>query len=397
MQKLPTRQILNTVTQNLRGRVTPVARLGSFPAARQSACAYSTMRAARYYGKEDIRVETIPEPSVGAGQIKIRPAFVGICGTDLHEYLGGPNFCPTTPHPVTRETIPVTLGHEFSGVIDEIGPGVTGFKLGQPCAVQPTIFCGSCAACDSHSENVCHSGGFVGLSGGGGGLSGAVCVSATHVFPLPKELPLEIGALVEPLAVAWHAVSAASELFPESVVVVIGGGPIGLAAILCLKAKGVREIIVSEVATSRQAFAKQMGATRVLNPLREDLKAVGLELSGGRGADVVIDCAGVPASIKSACEAVKTKGEIVNVAIWEKEIPFNPNWVTFKESVFKSVLGYQREDFQAVIDNLANGSIKPSQMITRKIKLDDIVEDGIKALVNDKDNQVKILVDMSAT
>jgi threonine dehydrogenase-like Zn-dependent dehydrogenase len=274
------------------------------------------MRAARYYGKEDIRVENIPEPSVSAGQIKvsallskrhgrpfglqlnlpqIRPAFVGICGTDLHEYLGGPNFCPTTPHPVTHETIPVTLGHEFSGVIQEIGPGVTGFTLGQPCAVQPTIFCGSCAACDAHSENVCHSGGFVGLSGGGGGLSDAVCVSATHVFPLPNELPLEIGALVEPLAVAWHAVSAASELSPESVVVVIGGGPIGLATILCLKAKGVQNIILSEVATSRQLFAKQMGASQVVNPIREDLKGVALELSDGRGADVIFDCAGVPA------------------------------------------------------------------------------------------------------
>jgi threonine dehydrogenase-like Zn-dependent dehydrogenase len=277
---------------------------------------YGTMRAARYYGKEDIRVENIPEPSVGAGQIKvsallskrhgrlfglqlnllqIRPAFVGICGTDLHEYLGGPNFCPTTPHPVTHETIPVTLGHEFSGVIQEIGPGVTGFTLGQPCAVQPTIFCGSCAACDAHSENVCHSGGFVGLSGGGGGLSDAVCVSATHVFPLPSKLPLEIGALVEPLAVAWHAVSAASELSPESVVVVIGGGPIGLATILCLKAKGVQKIIVSEVATSRQLFGKQMGASQVVNPIRENLKGVALELSDGRGADVVFDCAGVPA------------------------------------------------------------------------------------------------------
>lgn len=354
------------------------------------------MRAARYYGKEDIRIEQVPEPSAGPGQIKIAPAFVGICGTDLHEYLGGPNFCPTTAHPLTKESIPVTLGHEFSGIIKEIGPDVTGFKVGQPCAVQPTLFCGHCTACDTEAENVCHSGGFVGLSGGGGGLSEAVCVNATHVFPLPEHLPLEIGALVEPLSVAWHAMSAATDINTESIVVILGGGPIGLATILCLKAKGVHNIIVSEVAASRQNFAKQFGATRVVNPIKDNVKEIVLELSGGKGADAVFDCAGVPASIKCACEVVKTKGTVVNVAIWEKEIPFNPNWITWKESAFKSVLGYRREDFEAVIKNLGSGAIEPSCMITRKIKLENIVEDGINALVTDKDNQVKILVDIHA-
>lgn len=100
-------------------------------------------------------------------------------------------------------------------------------------------------------------------------------------------------------------------------------------------------------------------------------------------------------SVKGACEVVRTRGTVVNIAIWEKEIPFNPNWLTFKESAYKSVLGYQREDFQAVIDNLASGAIKPSQMITRKIKMENIVEDGINALITDKDNQVKILVDIN--
>ncbi|KAF2967324.1 hypothetical protein GQX73_g6258 [Xylaria multiplex] len=354
------------------------------------------MKAVRYYGKEDIRIEQVSEPTVGPGQIKIAPAFVGICGTDLHEYLGGPHFCPTGQHPVTGETIPVTLGHEFSGVIKEIGPGVTGFEIGQACAVQPTIFCGHCAACEGAAENVCQNGGFVGLSGGGGGLSEAVCVNATHVFPLPEGLELETGALVEPLSVAWHALSAAPEIGPDSIVLVIGGGPIGLALILCLKAKGVKTIIVSEIAASRQNFAKQFGATQVINPVNDDVTKVVLTLSNGSGADVTFDCAGVPSSIKSACTAVKAKGTVVNVAIWEKEIPFNPNWVTAKESTYKSVLGYQKRDFEAVIENLRTGAIKPSGMITAKIKFENVVEDGIKRLISDKDNHVKILVDINA-
>ncbi|EFX04995.1 allantoate permease [Grosmannia clavigera kw1407] len=362
-----------------------------------------TMRAARYYGKEDIRIEQVPEPSIRPGQIKIAPAFVGICGTDLHEFLGGPNFCPEKPHGVTGETIPVTLGHEFSGVITEIGPNIDPasigdrhFEVGQRVAVQPTIFCGHCAACATGAANVCHDGGFVGLSGGGGGLSEAVCVSATHVFPLPDNLSLEEGALVEPLSVSWHAVSAAPEIGPESVVLVLGGGPIGLAAVLCLKAKGVKTIVVSEIAATRQAFAAQFGADRIVNPIEEDVVQVVLALSEGRGADAVFDCAGVPASIKSACEAVKTKGTVVNVAIWEKPILFNPNWITFKESSYKSVLGYQPEDFRAVIENLRTGSIKARGMITGKIRLENLVQEGIKRLIEDKDNQVKILVDVNA-
>lgn len=379
---------------SLRGFVARGPRITT-AAFRRTGPYYSTMRAARYWGKEDIRVEQIPIPAVRPNQIKLAPAFVGICGTDLHEYMGGPNFCPTTPHGVTGETIPVTLGHEFSGIITEIGSDVKGFEIGQPCTVQPTIFCGHCVACAAHAENVCHDGGFVGLSGGGGGLSEAVCVSATHVFPLPQNLTLEMGALVEPIAVSWHAVSAAPGIGEDTVALVLGGGPIGLAAILCLKAKGVKNIIVSEVATSRQNFARQFGASSIVNPATEDVKQLILDATNGKGADVVFDCAGVPASIKSACETVKTKGTIVNVAIWEKEIPFNPNLITFKESVYKSVLGYDRKDYQAVIDNMRTGAIEAEQMITRKIKLENIVEDGIKTLINDKNNHVKILVDIN--
>lgn len=120
-------------------------------------------------------------------------------------------------------------------------------------------------------------------------------MNATHVFALPKDLPLDIGALVEPLSVAWHAMSAAPEINDKSKVTILGGGPIGLAMILCLKAKGVSEIIVSEVAASRQEFARQFGATKVVNPIKEDLNEVVLGLTGGLGADVVFDCAGVPA------------------------------------------------------------------------------------------------------
>ncbi|KAF2797365.1 sorbitol dehydrogenase [Melanomma pulvis-pyrius CBS 109.77] len=351
------------------------------------------MRAARYFGKEDIRVEDVDEEKCGEGQVRVAPSYVGICGTDLHEYLGGPTFAPITPHPLTHDTIPITLGHEFSGIITEVGKGATAFSVGQHVVIQPTLACGTCYACKNDIENVCYTGGFIGLSGGGGGLSDSVVVPEGSVLRLPENIPLDIGALVEPLSVAWHAISAAPHT-EDATVLVLGGGPIGLAIVQCLRALKTKTIIMSEVSKSRQQFAREFGAHHIVDPKTSDAVAISKELSGGDGPDIVFDCAGVPASLTTACQAVRAKGTVVNVAIWEKAIPFQPNMLVFKEAMYTAVLGYRRKDFQAVIDHIADGSLRPEKMITSKIQLENLVEGGIKALINDKESHVKILVEM---
>jgi threonine dehydrogenase-like Zn-dependent dehydrogenase len=138
---------------------------------------------------------------------------------------------------------------------------------------------------------------------------------------------------------------------------------------------------------------------------------VSRELAGNGGPDVVFDCAGVPASIEAACTAVRVKGTVVNVAIWEKAVPFNPNMLVFREAKYTAVLGYQKKDFEAVVEQLAKGessvntnpnlvadmstgNLKPSKMITSTIQMEDLVEGGIKALINDKESHVKILVEV---
>ncbi|KAK4502664.1 hypothetical protein PRZ48_006090 [Zasmidium cellare] len=358
------------------------------------------MKAARYYGKENIQIkDDIPIPPCGDGQVLIEPAYVGICGTDLHEYMGGPNFSPTSPHPVTKESLPITIGHEFSGTIKKLGPGITHLKEGTKVAIQPTIYCGHCGACKVGAENACPNGGFVGLSGGGGGMSEAVVVPQEAVFPLPENVDLDIGALVEPLAVAWHAVDASpiAEL-NEPQCLVMGGGPIGLAVVQVLLGRGAKTVICAEVAAKRQEFAKAFGAHHVIDPSKVDVASSCLELCGGlNGPDIVFDCAGVPKSLEAACLSVRSRGTVVNVAIWEKEVPFNPNWLVFREASYKAVLGYQKKDFQGVVDALGAGKLEPHRMITSKIKMDKLVDDGYLALINEKDKHVKILVDVQGS
>lgn len=335
------------------------------------------MRAARYYGKEDIRVEEIEEPECEEGKIKVKPAFVGICGTgtylltirshpqsirlttplpDLHEYLGGPTFAPTTPHPITKETIPITFGHEFSGTVTEVGSGVTSIKVGQRIAVQPNIYDDTCGACTRGLKNICYSSGFVGLSGWGGGLSDACVIPADYALPIPDNIPLDVAALIEPLSVGWHAVSE-SPLKPDSNILILGGGPIGIAVILALRAKGCGKILVSEPSSQRQKFDTHFGADVILDPRNDDIIKRAQELTGGEGVDIVFDCAGVAVSIATACKAIKVKGTVVNVAIWEKAIPFNPNDLVMREGKYIACLGYLKQDFQDVIKAVGDGEL----------------------------------------
>jgi threonine dehydrogenase-like Zn-dependent dehydrogenase len=258
-----------------------------------------------------------------------------------------------TPHPVTKETIPITFGHEFSGIVIQVGKGVTDFKAGQRVSIQPTIYDGTCGACKLHLENACYNGGFVGLSGWGGGFSDACTVPADYILPLPDNIPLDVAALVEPLAVGWHAVKQ-SPLKPSSAVLILGGGPIGIAVILALRARGCGQIIVSELSASRQKFAKEFGADHILDPRKGDVVARVKELTG-EGADIVFDCAGVAVGLEAACKSIRVRGTVVNVAIWEKAVPFQPNDLVFREGKYVACLGYVKQDFRDVIEAISSG------------------------------------------
>lgn len=215
------------------------------------------------------------------------------------------------------------------------------------------------------------------------------------------------------MAVAWHAVNISPFKKGDSVLI-LGGGPIGLAVIQALKAKGAEMIIVSEMAPRRKEFAKQFGAHYVLDPSKDDVVSLVKELCNGQGANLAFDAAGVQAGLDQAIQSIRARGTLVNIAIWEKTATITPNWLCFRERKYMGVATYQEGDFQDVLDAISSGEsttgggnqtepltysilgrLRPASMVTGKIRMDEVEEKGFKALVQDKDNHVKILVEVS--
>lgn len=230
------------------------------------------------------------------------------------------------------------------------------------------------------------------IAGWGGGLSEHVVVPEYTVLQLPDNVPLDIGALVEPLAVGWHAVDI-SPFTPTDSVLVIGGGPIGLAVIQALKARNAHQIIVSEISTMRKQYAAEFGAHTVLDPTRDDIVARCKELTGGRGVDVVYDAAGVQAGLDAAIKALRARGTHVNIAIWEQRCSLDTHDLLFGEKKYVGAATFVRKDFQEVIQAISEGRMGLcGKMVTKRIGLDEVVEEGFQSLIKDRDTQVKILV-----
>ncbi|KAF4119556.1 Threonine dehydrogenase or related Zn-dependent dehydrogenase, partial [Geosmithia morbida] len=332
------------------------------------------------------------------GHVRIAPKFCGICGTDVHEYTGGNNLIPKpgAPHPITGETHPLTLGHEFAGIVEEVGSGVSHIKAGDRVCVQPIIYDGDCRSCKRGLVNCCDRNGFIGLSGWGGGLCQSTVVPESCVKILPDNVPLEVGALVEPLAVGWHAIKISPFQEGDSAFV-IGGGPIGLAVIQALVGRGCSNIIVSEMSPKRRQFASQFGAHHVLDPSRQDVVEEVRRLTGGLGADVGFDAAGSQYAIDTAFEALKARGTLVNIAVWGKRAGINMNEIVFREKAYLGVATYSLGDFEEVLEVISQGRMDPSGMITKSITMNDVVNEGFKTLIEDKDSHVKILVDIDAS
>lgn len=349
------------------------------------------MKAALWYNQKDIRVENIPEPSAEKDQVKIKVSYCGICGSDLHEYLAGPIFIPVgEAHPISRDKAPIVMGHEFAGEVVAVGENVTGIEVGDRVCVEPIYSCGKCASCQKGHYNVCEQLGFIGLSGGLGGFSEYSVVPSKMVHKIPDNMTWEQAALVEPTAVAVHAVRQSDMKIGDSIAV-IGTGPIGLLVIQAAKAAGASKIMAVEVSPERRDIAKQAGAHIVIDPLEVNPVQAIKDYTNGLGVDVAFEVAGIEATINTAIESTKYEGNVVNISIWEKPASIPVNKFILTERKMTSIIAY-RNIFPQVIQLIANGQIQAAELITKKISLEQIVAEGFEALIKNK-NQIKILVD----
>ena len=360
------------------------------------------MRAVQFFGRRDIRVTDVSEPVPGADEVIVAVEWAGICGTDIHEYTVGPQVIPRKgrPHPVTGEVLPVTLGHEFCGRVSYVPEELKGkgnLEVGEAVMVDPRYYCGSCARCGSEGKdtNACYKWGFKGLSGGGGGggFSEMVAVKAEMCYKLPESVPMELAALIEPLAVAERAtVSAGVEGWREKTALILGGGPVGIAVVFVLRAKGVGRVIVSEPTKERKRQNEEI-ADVVIDPMEEDVGERCRELTEGEGVHVVFDCAGVQRGMDAGMDALRFHGTYVNVAGWETPFTVPLGSCMMKEITVKMSFAYNDEDFSKTVKVFIGGKFKGvEKMVTSRIGLEDIVGKGFEELVTNRDEHIKILV-----
>lgn len=354
------------------------------------------MRAARYYGEHDVRVDGIDEPTVGPGEVGIDVAWCGICGTDLHEYLEGPIFCPSHEHahPISGETLPVTLGHEFSGVVYELGGGVDDLEVGQHVVVEPYIIRDDVSTGpESKDYHLSPDMNFIGLGGRGGGLGEKVSVRRRWVHPIADSVPLDQAALVEPLSVGYHAVER-SDAKAGDVALVGGAGPIGLLTAAVLSAQGVR-VIMTEVSDIRRRKALDSGAAEVtLDPREVDVAAEVRRLTDGRGADVAFECTSVQPVLDTLVDALRPTGVLVVVSIWGHRAEIDMHKIVMKEIDLRGTIAYVN-NHPATIELVESGKIDLAPFITARIGLDGVVDEGFDTLIHHNETAVKVLVSPS--
>ena len=341
------------------------------------------MKALKWYGRRDLRYVDIVEPTPGPGQLKIKVKLAGICGTDLKEYSNGPFM-------IDPNKVPITLGHEFAGVVSEVGTGVKMFKVGERVTGVGYWFCGECYYCRRSMNNLCLKAGFTGLSTEGS-FAEYVVLPSYAVNKLPDLVSDEAGALVEPLAVAVHAVRQGN-VRPGDRVCIVGDGTIGLCTLLAARAAGASEIYIVSKHSYKGKVALAMGATAVLNSNDDPVKQI-INRSQGLGADVSFECVGHPDTPQLAVDLARKAGTTVILGVFNTPSAFNFMNVMFceKRIIGSGIYVYEAE---TVIALLADKRINAERLITAKVPFEDATKLGFEKLISDRERNIKVLIKM---
>ncbi|WP_075342989.1 zinc-dependent alcohol dehydrogenase [Tenacibaculum agarivorans] len=335
------------------------------------------MKATLYEGNKVLSLidKEVEEPK--ADEVRIKVAYAGVCGTDMHIYHGMMD---------KRVDIPLTIGHEMSGTIDAIGEKVTDYKVGDKVVVRP-LDDRLAKPSDKGFNHICEELKFIGIDSPGA-MQQYWNVPAFTLHKLPETTDLKLAALVEPLSVATHDVRM-SELQPGEFAVVLGGGPIGMLIALVAKEMGAN-VIISEVNESRITKAKEMGLEAV-SPVETDLVSYVREKTDGRLADVVFEVAGVQPTLDIMTEIAGIRGRIVMVAIHGQPKPVNLFKFFWKELKLIGARVYEEEDYERSIQLINENNLPFSEMITDVQSLSEIQK--IFESIDENPNGMKTLID----
>jgi len=337
------------------------------------------MKAAVWHGGKDVRIEEVPDPKVNTDDVLVRVKSVGICGSDAHAFEGKSK----------RRVPPLILGHEFAGVVADVGTRVLDFQNGDRVVVEPTISCGACEPCSNARTNICVEIRFIGLHIPGA-FAEYIAVPARKCYKLPDNVSFDEATLVEPLSVATHAVNMTPTRVGDNLLV-IGSGVVGLLILQVAKHRVGGNVFVSDLIDYKLDLAKRLGAHAIIHSGREDVAKRVRELTNGKGVDAVIEAVGVQETLQQALTVVKKGGEVTITGLLEQMIQFDIMKLVTNEITMRGDYLYTSAEFRAGLHLVASGTVQLEPLITHSFPLTDIAK-AVDVLTEGKEEHIKVLL-----
>ncbi len=339
------------------------------------------MKGSYFLGDKTFKTQMIPERELAAGEVLVKVAACGVCGTDVHIYHGSKGSAEVKP--------PIILGHEFAGVVEKVGPQVDQLSVGDHVTVDPNIYCGECHFCRIGKKQLCENLQAIGVTMNGG-FAEYCYVPQSQCFRLKPQIPLRHGAMVEPLACCLHGIDRAG-IRAGDTVCVIGGGAIGLMMVQLAKLAGASQVILSEPVAYRRKISMQIGADGTIDPLQEDIAKRLMELLGTEGADVVIECVGNTTATAQAFQAAKSGAVVLLFSV--------PKTGTYHQLSLDDV--YQKElriegskinpdTHGRAVELLNSNRIRLDPIITHSYPVERVEEAILKQMADDS---IKVIVE----
>ena len=318
------------------------------------------MKALVFKGPRSMQYEEVPTPEPGPGEVRIHVKAVSICGSDTAGYKGGN----------AMRTAGLIMGHEFSGVIEKLGPDVKGLSIGQRVGVHTNLFCEKCRDCKEGRDNVCVNRAIIGTTMPvygqyNGAMADFVIAPAKKIIPLPDHVSFNEAALAEPLSIGLRALKQLKNIkeLKGQTVLVYGAGPIGLLTIQCIRAKEAGRIIAVDTVDRRLDVAKECGAAVVINSSNQDVLKIVDELTDSCGVDLVFDCVGIKETINNSNKLVRCGGTVVWIGLADSKLEFDYKYAVCKELTFITAYMYTTE-LQEGLDLIASGKLDVGKILT---------------------------------